>query len=103
MRKEHLPAAPARGRTGKFELASGGTLFLDEIGDMPLEQQVALLRVLQDKQITRIGGDKVIFVDVRIICATNQNLELEVVKGNFRQDLYYRLNVISIELPPAEA
>jgi len=88
------------GRTGKFELASGGTLFLDEIGDMPLEQQVALLRVLQDKQITRIGGDKVIFVDVRIICATNKNLELEVVKGNFRQDLYYRLNVISIELPP---
>ncbi|MGB4503770.1 MAG: sigma-54-dependent Fis family transcriptional regulator [Syntrophaceticus sp.] len=88
------------GRTGKFELASGGTLFLDEIGDMPLEQQVALLRVLQNKQITRIGGSKVIFVDVRIICASNHDLQLEVAKGNFRQDLYYRLNVISIKLPP---
>lgn len=87
------------GRPGKFELASGGTLFLDEIGDMPLEQQVSLLRVLQDKAITRIGGDKVVFVDVRIICATNKNLPLEVTRGNFRQDLYYRLNVISITLP----
>ncbi len=88
------------GRTGKFELASGGTLFLDEIGDMPLEQQVALLRVLQDKKITRIGGSKVIVVDVRIICASNHDLQLEVARGNFRQDLYYRLNVISIKLPP---
>lgn len=88
------------GRPGKFELASGGTLFLDEIGDMPLEQQVALLRVLQDKHVTRIGGNKVTIVDVRIICATNQDLQLEVKKGNFRQDLYYRLNVISIKLPP---
>ncbi|AEG61712.1 sigma-54-dependent Fis family transcriptional regulator [Desulforamulus ruminis] len=87
------------GRPGKFELAVGGTLFLDEIGDMPLEQQVSLLRVLQDKTITRIGGDKVVVVDVRIICATNKNLSLEVAKGNFRQDLYYRLNVISITLP----
>lgn len=88
------------GRTGKFELASGGTLFLDEIGDMPLEQQIALLRVLQDKCITRLGGNKVINVDVRIICATNKDIQLEVSKGNFRQDLYYRLNVISIVLPP---
>lgn len=88
------------GRTGKFELASGGTLFLDEIGDMPLEQQVALLRVLQNKQITRIGGSKVIVVDVRIICASNHNLQSEVARGNFRQDLYYRLNVISVKLPP---
>ena len=88
------------GRTGKFELASGGTLFLDEIGDMPLEQQVALLRVLQNKQITRIGGSKVIVVDVRIICASNHDLQSEVEKGNFRQDLYFRLNVISVKLPP---
>ena len=88
------------GRPGKFELASGGTLFLDEIGDMPLEQQVALLRVIQDKTITRIGGDKPTLVDVRIICATNKNLPLEIAKGNFRQDIYYRLNVISITLPP---
>ncbi len=88
------------GRPGKFELASGGTLFLDEIGDMPLEQQVSLLRVLQDKTITRIGGDKATLIDVRIICATNKNLQLEIAKGNFRRDLYYRLNVISIKLPP---
>ncbi len=88
------------GRPGKFELASGGSLFLDEIGDMPLEQQVSLLRVLQDKTITRIGGDNAVVVDVRIICATNKNLQQEVARGNFRQDLYYRLNVITINLPP---
>jgi PAS domain S-box-containing protein len=88
------------GRPGKFELASGGTLFLDEISDMPLDQQVSLLRVLQDKTITRIGGDNAVVVDVRIICATNRGLQLEVARGNFRQDLYYRLNVISINLPP---
>ncbi|MDR3562467.1 MAG: sigma-54-dependent Fis family transcriptional regulator [Negativicutes bacterium] len=88
------------GKPGKFELASGGTLFLDEIGDMPLDQQIALLRVLQEKQVTRIGSDKVIPVNVRIICATNKNLLQEVEKGTFRQDLYYRLNVISISLPP---
>jgi transcriptional regulator with PAS, ATPase and Fis domain len=88
------------GRPGKFELAAGGTLFLDEIGDMPLEQQVSLLRVLQDKSITRIGGDQTVVVDVRIICASNKNLQLDAARGNFRQDLYYRLNVISIHLPP---
>lgn len=87
------------GRPGKFELAAGGTLFLDEIGDMPLEQQVALLRVLQDKKITRIGDDKTIPVDFRIICATNKSLWEEVEKGNFRQDLYYRINVVSINIP----
>ncbi|MGI5920864.1 MAG: sigma-54-dependent Fis family transcriptional regulator [Syntrophomonadaceae bacterium] len=87
------------GRPGKFELASGGTLFLDEIGDMPLEQQVALLRVIQDKKVTRIGDEKVIPVDVRIICATNKHLLDEVEKGNFRKDLYYRLNVVPIEIP----
>jgi len=88
------------GRPGKFELASGGTLFLDEIGDMPLEQQVALLRVLQEKKVTRIGGSKVIPVDFRIICATNKKLSLEVKKGNFREDLFYRVKVISIDIPP---
>jgi PAS domain S-box-containing protein len=88
------------GKPGKFELASGGTLFLDEIGDMPLEQQIALLRVLQEKRVMRIGSDKVISVSVRVICATNKNLSQEVEKGSFRQDLYYRLNVISITIPP---
>ena len=88
------------GKLGKFELASGGTLFLDEIGDMPLEQQIALLRVLQEKSVIRIGGDKVIPVNVRVICATNKNLSQGVEKGSFRQDLYYRLNVISITIPP---
>lgn len=88
------------GRPGKFELAAGGTLFLDEIGDMPLDQQASLLRVLQEKKIIRIGGDKVIPIDVRVICATNRNLQEEVRKGNFREDLYYRLNVILVDVPP---
>lgn len=88
------------GKIGKFEMASGGTLFFDEIGDMPLEQQVALLRVLQEKRITRIGGNREVPVDTRVICATNKNLLSEVIKGNFRQDLYYRLNVISINIAP---
>ncbi|SDF36003.1 sigma-54-dependent Fis family transcriptional regulator [Sporomusa acidovorans] len=88
------------GKLGKFELASGGTLFLDEIGDMPLEQQVALLRVLQERSVTRIGCDQVIPVDVRVICATNKCLVQEVERGTFRGDLYYRLSVISITIPP---
>lgn len=88
------------GRPGKFEMASGGTLFLDEIGDMPLDQQVTLLRVLQEREITRIGGDQVIPVDVRVICATNKNLKEEIANGNFREDLYYRLNVILVSVPP---
>ncbi|MGC7870110.1 sigma-54-dependent Fis family transcriptional regulator [Desulfosporosinus sp. SYSU MS00001] len=92
--------AKSGGRPGKFELAAGGTLFLDEIGDMPLEQQVALLRVLQDKRVMRIGGYQSVLVDVRIICATNKNLREEVRKGNFRQDLFFRLNVLNISLPP---
>jgi transcriptional regulator of acetoin/glycerol metabolism len=87
------------GRPGKFEMASGGTLFLDEIGEMPLGEQVALLRVIQEKQITRIGDSRVIPVDVRIICASNRNLRKEVENGGFRQDLYYRLNVMFIALP----
>ena len=88
------------GRPGKFELAAGGTLFLDEIGDMPLEQQVALHRVLQDRRVIRIGGSTVTEVDVRVISATNKDLLRAVAKGSFRQDLYYRLNVIQIQLPP---
>ncbi|MHB8124962.1 MAG: sigma-54-dependent Fis family transcriptional regulator [Desulfitobacteriaceae bacterium] len=88
------------GNPGKFELAKGGTIFFDEIGDMPLDQQVNLLRVLQEKEVVRIGGRKTIPIDVRIIAASNKNLSEEVKKGNFREDLYYRLNVINISLPP---
>jgi transcriptional regulator with GAF, ATPase, and Fis domain len=86
-------------RTGKFELANGSTIFLDEIGELPLELQAKLLRVLQEKEIERIGGEKSIRVDVRIIAATNRNLEKEVAEGKFRSDLYYRLNIYPIELP----
>jgi transcriptional regulator with GAF, ATPase, and Fis domain len=87
-------------RTGKFELANGSTIFLDEIGELPLELQAKLLRVLQEKEIERIGGEKSIKVDVRIIAATNRNLENEVAAGKFRSDLYYRLNIYPVELPP---
>ena len=87
------------GRPGKFELANGGTIFLDEIGDMPLEIQASLLRVLQERQVTRIGGQKSISINTRVIAATNKNLADEVEKGNFRLDLYYRLNVITFLLP----
>lgn len=87
-------------RAGKFEQAHGGTLFLDEIGDMPLELQAKLLRVLQEKEITRTGGSSTIPVDVRIIAATNQLLEEKVRAKTFREDLYYRLNVVPIPLPP---
>lgn len=88
------------GRTGKFELADGGTLFLDEIGEMPLEMQVTLLRVLQEGCITRVGGKNTIPVNVRIIAATNKDLKKEIKKGTFREDLFYRLNVIPLKLPP---
>jgi two-component system nitrogen regulation response regulator GlnG len=90
----------AERKTGKFEQANGGTLFLDEIGDMPLELQAKLLRVLQEREITRTGGTATIRVDVRIIAATNQNLKQKVQDRVFREDLYYRLNVVPIELPP---
>lgn len=92
--------ADRKGRVGKFEIANGGTLFLDEIGDMPLKMQVNLLRVIADRSIVRIGGSKQIPVDVRLIAATNQNLLDEIEKGNFREDLYYRLNVVPFRLPP---
>lgn len=88
------------GNPGKFELADGGTLFLDEIGEMPLELQTMLLRVLEQRSIVRIGGQEVVPVDVRIIAATNKNLLAEVGQGRFRKDLYYRLNVININLIP---
>ncbi len=88
------------GNQGKFELADGGTIFLDEIAEMPLELQSALLRVIEDKSIIRIGGASVRPVDVRIIVATNKNLKEEVRKGNFREDLYYRANVFSIKMIP---
>jgi transcriptional regulator with PAS, ATPase and Fis domain/ABC-type branched-subunit amino acid transport system substrate-binding protein len=89
------------GNQGKFEAANGGTLFLDEIGDMPLELQASLLRVLQEKEVTRIGGHTPIPIDVRIIAATNKNLNQEIAfKGSFRSDLYFRLNVFTIELVP---
>jgi len=87
-------------RIGKFELAAGGTLFLDEIGEMPLDLQVKLLRVLQEKEIERVGGKAVIRTDVRIISATNRQLWHEVQAGRFRSDLYYRLNVFPITMPP---
>lgn len=92
--------ADRKGRMGKFEIASGGTLFLDEIADMPLKMQVNLLRVIAEGSIVRVGGTKQIPVDVRLIAATNQNLLNEIEKGNFRKDLYYRLNVVPFRLPP---
>jgi DNA-binding NtrC family response regulator len=87
-------------REGKFEAANGGTLFLDEIGDMALETQAKLLRVLQEKQFERVGGNQLFNVDVRIIAATNQDLEDMITHGKFREDLYYRLKVVEIRVPP---
>jgi transcriptional regulator with GAF, ATPase, and Fis domain len=84
---------------GKFEQADGGTLFLDEIGDMSLAAQAKVLRVLQEKKLSRVGSDKDITVDVRVVAATNKNLKEEIAKGNFREDLYHRLSVIVINVP----
>ncbi len=92
--------ANKEGKPGKFELADGGTIFLDEIGDMPLDTQVSLLRVLQTKKVVRIGGTKPIPVDIRIIAATNKNLFEGINHNSFREDLYYRLNVLTINIPP---
>jgi transcriptional regulator with PAS, ATPase and Fis domain len=87
-------------RRGLFEEADGGTSFLDEVGDIPLQLQAKLLRVLQERQVRRVGGNRFIDVDVRVISATHQNLTDMVQEGRFREDLYYRLNVISLPLPP---
>ena len=87
-------------RQGKFELADGGTIFLDEVGELPLEMQIALLRVLQQRQFERIGGNQTVCVDVRVITATNRDLRKAVASGTFREDLFYRLNVFPIHIPP---
>ncbi len=87
-------------RTGRFEHADGGTLFLDEIGELPLALHVKLLRVLQDREFERVGGDKTLRVDVRLVAATNRDLEAMVAEGTFRSDLFYRLNVVSLTVPP---
>lgn len=91
------------GFKGKFELANEGTIFLDEIGEMPLNMQVNLLRVLQEGYITRVGGKENIKLDIRVICATNRNLKDEIKLGNFREDLYYRISVIPIKVPPLKS
>src|SRR5262245_60964937 len=87
-------------RAGRFELADGGTLFLDEVGDLPMEVQIKLLRTLQEREFERVGGTEPLKVDVRVVSATNRNLESLITDGKFREDLYYRLNVFPIHLPP---
>ena len=99
MKKEALPA-PWRNEPANLNRLIEGTLFLDEIGDMPLEMQVKILRAIQEREIEPIGSKTTIKTDVRIIAATNRNLETELMKGRFRSDLYYRLNVFPIEIPP---
>lgn len=85
---------------GKFEQANGGTLFLDEIGNIPLHLQAKLLRAIQNRNITKVGDNKLIPIDIRLICATNMNLEQMVKDGHFREDLYYRINIMTLHLPP---
>jgi len=90
-------------KRGKFDFADGGTLFLDEIGDMSLATQAKVLRVLEEQQFTRVGGGKLIKVNVRVLAASNKEFRHEIEKGNFREDLFYRLNVLPIEIPPLRA
>ena len=99
MRRAPSPARLARG-VGRFEQAAGGTLFLDEIGDMPLDAQTRLLRVLQQGEFTTVGGRQPIKADVRIVAATHRDLRQAIRQGQFREDLFYRLNVVPIRLPP---
>ncbi len=87
-------------RKGKFEQANGGTLFMDEIGDMSLSAQAKVLRALQENKISRVGSDKDVTVDVRVVAATNKDIRAEIARGNFREDLYHRLGVILIKVPP---
>lgn len=98
--KGAFTGASEKGKEGKFELADGGTIFLDEIGDMPLHLQVKILHVLQNMRFDRVGGSKSILVDVRVIAATNKDLEKLIEEGRFREDLYYRLSVIPLSIPP---
>lgn len=98
--KGAFTGANDKGKIGKVELANGGTLFLDEIGELPLDMQIKLLQVVQEKVIQRIGGLENIDVDFRLVAATNKDLEKAIIEGHFRQDLYYRLNVIAINIPP---
>ncbi|WP_415875487.1 sigma 54-interacting transcriptional regulator [Clostridium sp.] len=98
--KGSFTGANKEGKIGKFELADGGTIFLDEIGDMPLHMQVKLLRVLQEKEVERIGSVVTKHIDIRVVAATNRNLEDMIKLGEFREDLYYRLNVVTINIPP---
>jgi transcriptional regulator with PAS, ATPase and Fis domain len=98
--KGAFTGAKAEGKPGKFEIANHGTVFLDEIGDLPLEMQPKLLRVVEEKEFERVGGTRMIRSDFRVIAATNQNLEKMLSDGRFRKDLYYRLNVIPLQIPP---
>lgn len=98
--KGAFSGANSSGKQGLFEMANGGTLMLDEIGDMPMDLQVKLLRAIQNKEITKVGGTKPIPLDIRFIAATNSDLKQKILEGTFRRDLYYRLNVIPIQLPP---
>jgi transcriptional regulator with GAF, ATPase, and Fis domain len=87
-------------RLGRFELAEGGTIFLDEVGELPMETQIALLRVLQEHEFERVGGTRSIQTNVRVVAATNRNLQMAIAAGTFRSDLFYRINVFPIEIPP---